>query len=200
MVTTTSTSDEQSSNQKLLTSCRSQPPRDTLSQSQISTKAQATTSSFTTERDTPHTHEQRSERSSAYLKSFGTSTYPQTSASGGLQSQKLPNGSLATSRSNRMDRELLNIGAQFDGIDIINGRRGISQSDPVLMCPYHGRISQKKTQDHNIGRGSGPMDRYLAEGSSDRSSMLQQRYHEGSNARQTCRCTETMQSEGRTRK
>ncbi|KAL8795173.1 MAG: hypothetical protein Q9195_002328 [Heterodermia aff. obscurata] len=175
-------------------------PRDGLSQIQSATRAQATTSSSTTERDTPHTHEQRIERSSAYLMKFGTSAYMQAPASKSLQRQGFPDNGLATTRSNSMDRELLGIGTQFDGINIMRQPRGIAQSDPVLMCPRHDRIPQKRSQDHNIGRGLGPMDRYLAEGSSDRSSMPQQRYHEDLNARQNCRCTRMMQSDGRTRK
>ena len=99
-----------------------------------------------------------------------------------------------------MGRELLGIGAQFDGIDIMHHRRGITQSDPVPTCPLHGRVLRKNTQDHRSGQGLGPMDRYLAEGSSDRCSMLQQRYHEGSNARQDCRCTKMKQRDSRVRK
>ena len=96
-----------------------------------------------------------------------------------------------------MERELLGIGAQFDGIDITHHRHERLQSDPVFMCPYHGRIPQMESQNHAIGRGLGPMDRYLAEGSSDRYSMLQQRYDKGLNARQDCRCPKIVQRDGR---
>ena len=162
-------------------------------------KAQASTSSFTRERDTPRTHEQRLERDSAYLKSFGTSTYVQTPAAKSLQPQGLPDNGLTTTGSNMVYRELLGIGAQFDGIDITHARHGVVQSDPVLMCPYHDRIPRMNSQDNN-GRGMGPMNRYLAEGSSDRYSMRQQSYHGGPDARYNCTCMKTMQSDSRARK
>ena len=187
----------QSGKQTLLTSYRSQVPRDTPSQKQILTKAQASTSSLTREGETPRTHEQRLETDSAYLKNFGTSTYVQTPAAKSLQPQGLPNNGLTTTGSNTVDRELLGIGAQFDGIDITHDRRGVVQSDPVLMCPYHGRAPRMDSQNNN-GRGLDPMNRYLAEGASDRYSMRQQRYHGGPDARYNCTCTMTMQSDSRT--
>ena len=164
---------------------------------QIATKGQAVTTRFTTERDTPHTYEQRLEMNSAYPRDFVTSASVPTPASRSVQPQELANSSIATTRSNRMDRELLGMGAQFDGIDVMHDRRSRFQSDPVLMCPYHSRILEKGSQGHTPGQGLGPMGRYLAEGPSDRHSMLEQRYHGGLDAMQNCRCPKTMQSDGR---
>lgn len=66
--------------------------------------------------------------------------------------------------------------------------------DSVPICPYHGSILQDRPTHPRSGQGLAPMDRYVAEGPSERYAILHRPDAWNGSAHNGCRCLELMQS------
>lgn len=66
--------------------------------------------------------------------------------------------------------------------------------DEAFMCPYHGSILQGRPTNAQSGRGLTPMDRYVAEGPSERYAILHRPDAGNGSTHNGCRCLEMMQS------
>ena len=63
-----------------------------------------------------------------------------------------------------------------------------------VRCPYHGPILQGRPTNTRSGQGLSPMDRYVAEGPSERYAILPRPDGDKASTHNGCRCLEFMQS------
>lgn len=66
--------------------------------------------------------------------------------------------------------------------------------DEAFVCPYHGSVLQGRPSSAQTGRGLAPMDRYVAEGPSERYAVLHRPDAGNGSTHNGCRCLEMMQS------
>lgn len=66
--------------------------------------------------------------------------------------------------------------------------------EEALECPYHGPILQGHSTDARSDQGLGPMDRYVAEGPSERYAVLHRSDTRSLSTHNGCRCLELTQS------
>ena len=66
--------------------------------------------------------------------------------------------------------------------------------EEALRCPYHGPILQGRPTNAQSGQGLSPMDRYVAEGPSERYAILPRPDGVKASTHNGCRCLELMQS------
>ena len=96
-------------------------------------------------------------------------------------------------RRSSMERNmLLGIGAQFSTSTSIRDPR-VSIGDLTEKCPCRVQDTPKNHQSAAASRGLRPMDRYLAEGPSEQSSMIS-RSDTGELSTQRCRCNRAIQA------
>ena len=70
----------------------------------------------------------------------------------------------------------------------------MARLEETLACPYHRSILQGRPTHALSGQGLGPMDRYFAEGPSDRYAILHRPDTGNGTTHNGCRCLEIMQS------
>ena len=68
-----------------------------------------------------------------------------------------------------------------------------ARMEKALECPYHGSILQGTPSNAHSGQGLGPMDRYIAEGPSERYAVLHRPDTERVSTHNGCRCIELTQ-------
>ena len=66
--------------------------------------------------------------------------------------------------------------------------------EEAVGCPYHGSILQGGPTNARSGQGLSPMDRYVAEGPSERYAVLHRPGGGNASTHNGCRCLEFMQS------
>ena len=66
--------------------------------------------------------------------------------------------------------------------------------EEAVGCPYHGSILQYRPTNAPSGQGLSPMDRYVAEGPSERYAILPRPDGDKASTHNGCRCREYMQS------
>ena len=66
--------------------------------------------------------------------------------------------------------------------------------EEAVGCPYHGPILQGRPANARSGQGLSSMDRYVAEGPSERYAVLHRPVGENASTHNGCRCLEFMQS------
>ena len=66
--------------------------------------------------------------------------------------------------------------------------------EKALACPYHGPILQNPPTKARTGQNQSPMDRYIAEGPSERYAILPRPINRDSSTHNGCRCLEIMHS------
>lgn len=66
--------------------------------------------------------------------------------------------------------------------------------EEAVRCPYHGSLLQGRPTNAQSGQGLSPMDRYVAEGPSERYAILPRAAGDKASTHNGCRCFEFMQS------
>ena len=87
---------------------------------------------------------------------------------------------------------LLGVGAQFSTTTSVRDP-GIINGDLTENCPCCARETPRNVQLSSAGSGLRPMDRYLAEGPSEQSSVIS-RPDTGELSTQRCRCKRAVQA------
>jgi len=152
----------------------------------------SSTSGPTFERETPY--QQRGYGNPTFF--AGTTAYTQYGAEEtvGLEPQRPSADILSTYRSNREEHKLLGVGSQFQTGNAQYESRP-ARVDEAYTCPYHGPMFQERLMNSRSSHGLGPMDRYLAEGPSERYAIIARPDASGTLSRYNgCRCIEMMQS------
>ena len=92
------------------------------------------------------------------------------------------------------DHDLRGEGSQTAGAASTQHEPRPARTEEALACPYHRSILQGHPPDARSGQGLGPMDRYLAEGSSDLYAILRRPDAGKVSTNNGCRCLEMMQN------
>ena len=66
--------------------------------------------------------------------------------------------------------------------------------EEAAVCPYHGPILQGRPTNARSGQGLSPMDRYVAEGPSERYAIVPRPDGDKASTNNGCRCLDFMQS------
>lgn len=85
-------------------------------------------------------------------------------------------------------------GSQVPGSGSMQYEPHTTRIEEPLACPYHRHVLQERPTTACSGQGQGPMDRYLAEGPSERYAILHQPGTGSTSTPNGCRCLEVMQS------
>lgn len=86
------------------------------------------------------------------------------------------------------------MGSQTLGASGVQHETRTARMEGAVACPYHGPILQERPTNPPSGHGLGPMDRYLAEGPSERYAILHRHDAATVSTYNGCRCLEMMQS------
>lgn len=126
----------------------------------------------------------------------GTTAYTQYSAEETIrpEPQRAPADIVSTNRSNREEHKLLGVGSQHFQTGTAQYESRTASVDETYACPYHGPILQERLMNSRSGQGLGPMDRYLAEGPSERYAIFDRPDAGNLSTYKGCRCLERMQS------
>ncbi len=181
---------------------RSCPSTDAQNQQQTKPTTLSSMSSPTAGRETPN--EQRGVENRALH--AGTAAYTQYGVEetfGPEPQRSSPNNTFAYPITIQ-HHDLQDQGLQTSGASSVqNEHRGI-RMEHALSCPYHRSILQGHPTNAWSGCGLSPMDRYVAEGPSERYAVLHRRDAGYVSTHNGCRCFELMQSgvdtNGHTRK
>ena len=92
------------------------------------------------------------------------------------------------------DHDLQGEGSQTAGLASTQHESRTAHMEEALACPYHRSIIQGRPMDARSGQGLRPIDRYLAEGPSDRYAILRRPDAGNMSTPNGCRCLEMMQS------
>lgn len=152
----------------------------------------SSTSGLPFERETPY--QQRGYGNPTFF--AGTTAYTQYGAEEtvGLEHQRPSADILSTYRSNREEHKLLGVGSQFQTGNAQHESRPV-HVDEAYTCPYHGPLLQERLMNSRSSHGLNPMDRYLAEGPSERYAIIARPdASEPLFTYKSCRCIEMMQS------
>lgn len=85
-------------------------------------------------------------------------------------------------------------GSQPTGVSNTRHESRTPRMEEAVGCPYHDSILQGRPTNAPSGQGSSPMDRYVAEGPSERYAILHRPDGEKGTTYNGCRCLELMQS------
>lgn len=91
-------------------------------------------------------------------------------------------------------RDLPAVGPHAFGASGLQQEPRTARIEEAVTCPYHGPILQERPTNPRSGQGLGPMDRYLAEGPSERYTIVHR--HDAANASMYngCWCLEMAQN------
>ena len=144
------------------------------------------------ERETPY--QQRGYETPTFF--AGTTAYTQHGAGEtvGREPQRPSTDILSTYRSNREEQELLGVGSQHLQTSNTQYEFRTVRVNEIYACPYHGPILQERLMNSRSSQGLGPMDRYLAEGPSERYAILDRPDAGYLSTYKGCHCFEMMQS------
>ena len=92
--------------------------------------------------------------------------------------------------------DLQDKGAHTVGESSIQHEPRTARMEEALQCPYHGPILQGRPTNARPAHALGPMDRYVAEGPSERYAILHRPDNHRVATHNGCRCLELMQSNG----
>ena len=110
---------------------------------------------------------------------------------------------LPAHRTNGERQSLLGVGSQTFGTGGVQYEPYTIPVGKTFVCPYHDSILQEDLTKAHTRQGLGLMDRYLAEGQSERYAISHQSIAEGAASRKNCRCTQNgegdIHAEGHTR-
>lgn len=152
----------------------------------------SSTPGLPSERETPY--QQRGYGNLTFV--AGTTAYTQYGAEEtvGQQHQRPSADLLSTYRSNREEHRLLGMGSQFQKGNAQHDSRPVHVAE-AYRCPYHGPMLQERLMNSRSSHELNPMDRYLAEGPSERYAIIARPdASEPLSMYKGCRCTEMMQS------
>ena len=85
-------------------------------------------------------------------------------------------------------------GSQDTGVNSMQRESHVPRMEEAFMCPYHGSILQGHPTNTRSGQGLSPMDRYVAEGPSERYAVVPRPDGARVSTHNGCRCFELMQS------
>ena len=115
-------------------------------------------------------------RAEGYIKSISNASPQEPSSDKALKD-----------RAERQRHDLLGIDLQSVDRSNIRQEDHLTRDGKEHKCPYHSPRSHDCLTDPRYSQSS-PMDRYLAEGPSERSTVLQQRYRQDRSTCEGCRC------------
>ena len=102
------------------------------------------------------------------------------------------------------DRDLHSEGAQASRVSSTPHQSRTPRMEDAARCPYHGSILESRPINARSSQGLSPMDRYIAEGPSERYAILPRTDGDKASTHNGCRCLENKQSsadaEGRPQK
>ncbi|KAK3169015.1 hypothetical protein OEA41_005463 [Lepraria neglecta] len=126
----------------------------------------------------------------------GTTAHTQCGAAEtfGPEPQRPSADELSTYKSNREHHDLLGVGSQTFNTGDIQYKPRTARMEETSVCPYHRLILQERLTNPCSGQGLGPMDRYLAEGPSERYAILHRPDAGTMSTYKGCRCIEMMES------
>ena len=126
----------------------------------------------------------------------GTSAYTPKGAAETLDPERQPPSAhkLSTNKSNRKHHDLLGVGSQTFNTGNVQYEPHTPRTEETFACPYHRSIIEERLMNPRSGHGLGPMDRYLAERSSERYAILPRPDTRNMSTSKGCRCNETTQS------
>lgn len=177
---------------KLTKYSRSHPAADTQSQQQTKPTTLFSTSSPATGRETPD--EQRGLDARTFH--AGTAAYTQygVAETFGPEPQR-PSANRSPAYSATIERhDLQSGGSQASGKSSMQPKPGTPRMEDAVACPYHRSIFQDPPTNPWPSQGLRPMDRYVAEGPSERYAILHRPNTEEMSTPSGCRCLELMQS------
>ena len=143
-----------------------------------------------------HTQRQSGPGSSTLSTRLTAYTHTDNPVMGDPVPERHPTAGAPLRRSGMELNMLMGIGAQFSTSTSIRDPR-LSIGDLTEFCPCRVQDTPRNHQSPAASRGLRPMDRYLAEGPSEQSSMIS-RSDTGELSTQRCRCNRAVQANDHT--
>ena len=177
---------------KLTDDSRNHPSVDAQDQRQAKHTSQSSTSSTASERETPS--QQRGLETPTFF--AGTTAYTQYGVTETFrpEPQRQSANKLSPYRSTIEHRDLAGGDSQAFGTSSIQNEPRTARLEEAFACPYHRSILQERPTNPRSGQALSPMDRYLAEGPSERYAILHRPEAGKVSTYNGCRCLEIMQS------
>ena len=177
---------------RLTDDIRNHPSADAQSQRQAKHTAQSSTSSTASERET--LGQQRGLETPTFF--AGTTAYTQYGVTETFrpEPQRPSANKLSPYESTIKHRDLAGGDSQAFGASSIQNEPRTASLEEAFACPYHRSILQERPANPRSGQALSPMDRYLAEGPSERYAILHRPEAGNVSTYNGCRCLEIMQS------
>lgn len=179
-------------NRKLTKYSRSHPYADSLSQQQTKPTSLLSTSSPAAGREILG-HQRDLDARTFYAGNAAYTQYGVAETTGPeLQG---PSANISPAYPATIERDdLQSGGSQASGKSSMQPMPRTARMEDALLCPYHRSILQGPQTNPLPGQGLGPMDRYVAEGPSERYAIFHRPNDGDMSTRSGCRCLELMQS------
>lgn len=177
---------------KLIQYSRSLPSEDTQSQQKSEPTTLLSTSSSTAGRET--FDQQRGFDTRTFY--AGTAAYTQygVAETFGPEPQQLSANRSSAYPATIERHDLQGMGSQAIGKSSMQPKPCTLRIEDAPLCPYHRSLLQDSHTNPRPGQGLVPMDRYVAEGPSERYAILHRPNTEVMSTNSGCRCFELMQS------
>lgn len=181
-----------SDKEKLTKYSRSRPSEDTQSQQQSKLTTLLSTSSSTAGRET--LDQQRGFDTRTFY--AGTAAYTQygVAETFGPELQQPSANRSSAYPATIEDHDLQGRGAQASGESSMQPKPRTPRIEDAPLCPYHRSLLQDPHTNSGPGQGLVPMDRYVAEGPSERYAILHRPITGSMSTVSGCRCLELMQN------
>lgn len=165
---------------------------DTQTGHQTKSTALSSTSSLTTGRETPE-QQRGHETRGPFVSTTAYTQHGVTETFGPEPHRPSPDNPFAYPTT--IDHHALQgEGSQPTGVSSTRHESRAPRMEEAVGCPYHGSFLQGRPTNAPSGQGSSPMDRYVAEGPSERYAILPRPDGENATTHNGCRCLELMQS------
>ena len=170
---------------------RNRPSADIREQRQFKPTTQASTSNPKSAKETLHQQRDGGIRTFSVGNSVDTQ-FSVTEASS-LEPQRPTVDKQSPYEPALRNHDLLGVGSQFFNTGSTRREPRTASTEAAFACPYHGPILRGHPTKPSPGQGLGPMERYLADGASERHVFSHGPDAATRSTRNSCRCLEITQ-------